>query len=56
MHAAQAEKKRAKEEGELAARLAHEARIEFQREEASRAQAKAALKEFLLKWVVLGLA
>jgi hypothetical protein len=49
--ALQAEEKRATEEAELAARLAYEARVEFEREEANRLEAKAALKQFLLKWV-----
>jgi len=46
-----AAERRAAEEAELAARLAHEARQEFEREEATRREAKEALKAFLLKWV-----
>jgi hypothetical protein len=46
----QAADRRMAEEAELAARLAHEARQEFEREEAARKEAKEALKAFLLKW------
>jgi hypothetical protein len=45
----QAADRRAAEEAELAARLAHEAREEFELEEAARREAKEALKAFLLK-------
>jgi hypothetical protein len=45
----QAAERRATQEAELAARLAHEARAEFEREEAARREAKEALKAFLLK-------
>lgn len=45
----QAEDRRAAEEAELAARLAYEARTEFEREEQQRKEAKEALKTFLLK-------
>jgi hypothetical protein len=44
-----ADEKRAAEESELAARLAYEARAEFEKEEAERKAAKEALKAFLLK-------
>jgi hypothetical protein len=44
-----ADEKRAAEEAELAARLAYEARAEFEKEEAERKAAKEALKAFLLK-------
>lgn len=49
---AQASDKRAAEEADLAARLAHEAREEFEKEESARREAKEALKAFLLKWVL----
>ena len=45
----QATEKRAAEEAALAARLAHEARAEFEEEAAARRGAKEALKAFLLK-------
>jgi hypothetical protein len=48
-HDRQAADRRAAEEAELAARLAAEARGEFEREEAARKEAKEALKAFLLK-------
>jgi hypothetical protein len=44
-----ADEKRSAEEAELAARLAYEARSEFEKEEAERKAAKAALKAFLLQ-------
>ena len=44
-----AAERRAAEEADLAARLAHEAKSEFEREAAARAEAKGALKAFLLK-------
>lgn len=44
-----ADEKRTAEEAELAARLAYEARAEFEKEEAERKAAKEALKAFLLK-------
>jgi hypothetical protein len=46
-----ADEKRTAEEAELAARLAYEARAEFEKEEAERKAAKEALKAFLLKCV-----
>lgn len=45
----QAAERRAAEEADFAARLAHDARAEAQREEEARLEAKQALKTFLLK-------